>query len=219
MKASVLVGAAVLCVVSLSCRKAAPLPLAAVGTTASPFSRGDQLVLAAVRVGLPPAGEAPAGLPDGTSQGAMLLTKYCAQCHALPDPRAHSATDWPSVARRMWLRMDYLPDSFDVLRPTAEERYEILSYLTAHGLQVSDATLPAAPGRASFEVVCSRCHALADPRVHSPNDWDIVYARMVQNMERMGVALPTPDQGNEILMYLKAVSGKPGAKAAAPRSE
>lgn len=112
----------------------------------------------------------------------------------------------------MWLRMDYVADSFGVHKPTSGERYEMLQYLTTNALQVSGAVLPSGTGRESFEVVCSRCHALPDPRNHSPQDWEIVYARMVQNMERMAVALPSESQSNDIIFYLRSLG-----RSASPR--
>jgi cytochrome c5 len=177
----------------------------AAGPPAGPeLSRSDRLLLAAATIGLPPAGVAPGDLPEPASRGAQLVGKYCAQCHSLPTPTAHSATDWPSVARRMWLRMEWLPDSLRVQVPTNAERYETLQYLTGHALRVGGTTLPAGRGREAFEQICSRCHALPDPRVHSKVDWGVVYARMERNMERMKVAPPTGQQTEDILYYLQA---------------
>ncbi len=169
-------------------------------------SRSERLLLAAAEIALPPAGVQPADLPDPTSRGAQLEAKFCAQCHSLPAPTAHSATDWPGVARRMWLRMEWLPESLGVQVPAAAERYEILQYLAANALKVSGSVLPAGRGRETFALICSRCHALPDPRVHSPEDWAIVFARMERNMERMKVAPPTGSQPEEILAYLKSAS-------------
>jgi cytochrome c5 len=173
------------------------------------MSRGDRLVLAAVKIGLPPPGVSVADLPDPNSTGAQLLVGYCMQCHALPSPVMHSATDWPAVVRRMWLRMDYLPDSFNIRKPTASQRYELLSYLTIDALRVSGAVLPQGKGRESFELTCSRCHSLPDPRSHSTTDWDVVVARMIQNMERMGVRVPSQDEENDLLLYLHSVRPLP----------
>lgn len=170
------------------------------------LSRSDKLLLAAATIGLPPAGVAPGDLPEPTSRGARLLAAYCTQCHSLPAPTAHSATDWPSVARRMWLRMEWLPDSLGVKVPTNAERYEILQYLTVNALRVSGSELPAGRGREAFALICSRCHALPDPRVHSKADWGVVFARMERNMERMKVAPPTGQQTEEILEYLQTAS-------------
>jgi hypothetical protein len=167
------------------------------------LSRSDQLLLAAARIGLPPEGVAPGDLPEPNSPRAQLLVRYCAQCHALPAPTQHSATDWPGVARRMWLRMEWLPESLAVRVPTNAERYELLQYLTVNALKVSGSVLPEGRGREAFALICSRCHALPDPRVHSKADWAIVFARMERNMERMHVAPPTGQQAEDILSYLQ----------------
>jgi cytochrome c5 len=172
------------------------------------LSRPDQLLLAAAKVALPPAGLAPGDLPDPASREAQLVVTYCTQCHAMPAPSMHSATDWPSVARRMWLRMDWLPPSLGVKAPTSAERYTIMSYLLANALKVSGTTLPAGKGRDEFAMVCSQCHALPDPRVHSPGDWPIVYARMERNMERMQVKPPGGLTGTDIMLYLQSVASK-----------
>ena len=185
----------------------APRDAARTAAPAAQLSRSDKLLLAAATIGLPPAGVAPGDLPEPTSRGAQLVVKYCAQCHSLPAPSAHSATDWPSVARRMWLRMEWLPDSLGVRVPTSADRYEILQYLTGNALKVSGAVLPAGRGREAFALVCSRCHALPDPRVHSKADWAIVFARMERNMERMKVAPPTGQQTEDILYYLQNQTG------------
>src|SRR5262245_30785702 len=122
-----------------ACKKREPTVAASHETTsaAPTLSRTDRLLLAAVMVGLPPEGVQPADLPDPSNRGGHLTAKYCAQCHNLPAPSTHSATDWPSVARRMWLRMEWLPESLGVRVPTESERYEILKYLTVNSLKVS----------------------------------------------------------------------------------
>ncbi len=43
----------------------------------------------------------PGALPSPRSKGAILFTATCAQCHALPDPRQHTAQEWPQVVARM----------------------------------------------------------------------------------------------------------------------
>ena len=191
------------------CRSTKPAQEAAdAATTAAGLSQSDQLLLAAAKVALPPSGIAPGDLPDPQSQGAQVLVMYCSQCHALPVPTAHSATDWPSVARRMWLRMDFLPASLGVRVPTAADRYTVLTYLTTNALKISGSVLPAGRGRDEFATVCSQCHALPDPRVHSAQDWPTVYARMERNMERMQVKPPGGTVGTDILVYLQTVAGR-----------
>jgi cytochrome c5 len=191
------------------CRSTKPAQEATdVAATAAGLSQSDQLLLAAAKVALPPSGIAPGDLPDPQSQGAQVLVMYCSQCHALPVPTAHSATDWPSVARRMWLRMDFLPASLGVRVPTAADRYTVLTYLTTNALKISGSVLPAGRGRDEFATVCSQCHALPDPRVHSAQDWPTVYARMERNMERMQVKPPGGTVGTDILVYLQTVAGR-----------
>ena len=186
-----------------ACREAPRESATPPTASATQPSRTERLLIAAATIGLPPEGVAPGDLPEPTSRGATLVSKYCVQCHALPTPTAHSATDWPSVARRMWLRMEWLPDSLGVQVPTNAERYEILQYLTGNAMKVSGSVLPEGRGREAFSVICSRCHALPDPRVHSKADWPIVFARMERNMERMKVAPPTAQQAEDLLYYLQ----------------
>jgi cytochrome c5 len=88
--------------------------------------------------------------------------------------------------------------------PTMAERFGMLDYVTANALQVSAANLPPGAGRETFQLVCSRCHALPDPRVHSPADWPTVFARMERNMERMKVAPLARSQTSDILLYLQS---------------
>ncbi len=172
------------------------------------LSRTDELLLAAANVALPPPGVTAADLPEPASRGAQLVAQYCGQCHELPSPAMHSATDWPSVARRMWLRTEFLSPSLGVKVPTMGDRYVMLEYVTNNALKVSGAALPPGQGRESFAEVCSRCHALPDPRVHSAEDWPTVFARMERNMERMKVAPPVGTQTTDILLYLQSVASR-----------
>jgi cytochrome c5 len=210
MRSTMVIPIVVLSVLSAGgCRSSKPpAQPAAAPAGAGELSHADQLLLAAAKVALPPAGLAAGDLPDPTSRDAQLVITYCGQCHGLPSPMAHSATDWPSVARRMWLRMDWLPASLGVKTPTPAERGTILNYLMTNSLKVSGSVLPAGKGRDEFSVVCSQCHALPDPRVHSATDWPAVYARMERNMERMQVQAPGGQTSTDILLYLQTVAGK-----------
>ncbi len=195
----------------LGCRKEAPANTTSSnseGTKASWLNHQDELLLAAANVALPPPGVQAADLPDPNSKGAQLVVQYCGQCHNLPSPQMHSATDWPSIARRMWLRMELLPATLQVKVPTAAERFAILDYLNTNALKVSGSTLPAGPGREAFSQVCSRCHALPDPRTHSREDWPTVFARMERNMERMKVPPATREQATDLLLYLQMVASR-----------
>lgn len=203
---------ALVCLAPAACERPAEQPRRASetrpdsATVAS--SRSDTLLLASAKIALPPEGVTPADLPDPNSVGAGLLATYCAQCHALPTPTAHSATDWPGVVRRMWLRSDHLPEGFGIKVPEAGERIILMNYLTEFALVVSGGALPRGRGRDDFAKVCSQCHALPDPAAHSAQDWVAVFQRMSRNMGRMKVAPPTAEESQGILLYLQTVPGK-----------
>lgn len=175
-------------------------------STVSVSVASEQLFLASAKAALPPPGRTLADLPDSGSAGARLLVQYCTACHALPTPSMHSATDWPQVTRRMWLRVDRVARDYDVPNPSTAERLVLLPYLTDHALQVSETNLPARPGREVFTTTCSRCHALPDPKQHSAADWVTVVRRMSQHLEQMlGVTLSREDF-SQIVLYLEQVS-------------
>jgi cytochrome c553 len=190
----------------LACRPSTGSQPTSAGPPSSPASNTDALLLASAKIALPPAGIGPGDLPAPASREAGLMVQYCTQCHNLPSPAMHSATDWPRVLRRMWLRMDRLPPSMGIRTLDEGDRGGVLNYLMANGLMVSGAELPAGAGRQDFAVVCSRCHALPDIRNHSSRDWPAVFQRMERNMERMMVSLPTSDQTSKILLYLQDVA-------------
>lgn len=195
-------GTVVVVVSVAACRQTPPPPADSAATHG--LTQQDERLLAAANIALPPPGVTAADLPEPNSKAAQFIGQYCAQCHNLPTPAMHSATDWPSIVRRMWLRMEWLPPTLGVKVPTMAERFAMLDYVTANALKVSAANLPPGPGRETFQLVCSRCHALPDPRVHSPADWPAVFSRMQQNMERMKVAPLTRSETSDILLYLQS---------------
>lgn len=166
----------------------------------------DDLLLAASRVALPPGGIGLADLPEADSPGAGHLAQYCTACHALPHPQSHSATDWPSVVRRMWLRMDRIDPAFNVPIPNGAERLVMAEYLVENALKVRASELPVGNGRELFVSTCSRCHELADPSQHSPGDWVAVVRRMAGHMDEMLGDFLEPSDLQEIALYLQSVS-------------
>jgi cytochrome c5 len=177
-----------------------------VGSVSPPVRDVDALLLAAARVALPPPVDPAAALPEPESEGAQLVQRYCTACHAAPTPAIHSATDWPRVARRMWLRMDGLPAGFAIERPTSAERTVVLRYLSRHALRTSGAALPEGEGRNAFVEVCGRCHELPDVRTHAAEDWGAVVARMQERMVSMLGAGMRADEQSSILAYLVAAA-------------
>ncbi len=169
-------------------------------------SAAEDLILAAARIGLPPPGMGPSDLPDPDSEGAQYLRQYCTACHALPSPGAHSATEWPSYMRRMWMRLDGLDPKYNVPVPPSGERVVLMRYLLENALEVSRADLPAGQGRQLFMAECSRCHELPNPRQHSAEDWPAVVIRMRQHSVQMLRRSPPQSEVQEVILYLERAS-------------
>jgi TolA-binding protein len=66
-------------------------------------------------------------LPEPTSQGARLVSTYCVQCHAEPQPSLHTAGVWSSATQRMRAHMS--GGLQDIKIPTEQEMSTILSYM------------------------------------------------------------------------------------------
>ncbi len=47
----------------------------------------------------------PKQYPDLKSQPGQIFSIACSQCHALPDPKRHTALEWPQVVERMQRNM------------------------------------------------------------------------------------------------------------------
>ena len=47
-------------------------------------------------------------LPGMNSSGTESFRVACGQCHALPDPRMHTAKEWPAVVSRMLKNMEWM---------------------------------------------------------------------------------------------------------------
>jgi cytochrome c5 len=191
---------------ALGCQGQPPADSTVTMAAAETISAADQLILASAKVALPPAGILREDLPDPQSGGAQFLQEYCSTCHALPSPTMHSATDWPGVVRRMWLRLDLLDPQFAIPKPELGERIAMLDYLTQNALKVNHDNLLDAPGREFFEATCGQCHELPDPRQHSSQDWFVVVRRMNQHMrDILGRELSNPEI-EQVTRYLTAAS-------------
>jgi cytochrome c5 len=67
----------------------------------------------------------PESLPAGQAAGAAAFRATCSQCHALPDPRSHTAAEWPAVVEKMRANMRLMRKKI----PGPEQEKEILSFL------------------------------------------------------------------------------------------
>ncbi|MFZ5615273.1 MAG: hypothetical protein ACOY4L_10705 [Pseudomonadota bacterium] len=149
-----------------------------------------------------PPGIDPALLPEPHSAGARILEYYCTQCHNLPGPGMHTATEWPRVLGRMNMRMQMMGDGMmggmmGVAAPNRVELDILLDDLQKHAQKPIDAAeypdLNAPAGQA-FGTACVQCHALPDPRQHTGQEWPaVVRARGDDGQGRPG---PDDDGGD-----------------------
>ena len=159
--------------------------------------------------GILPPGIKPEDLPDRESPGAKLTTTYCSQCHNLPSPLMHSAEEWPPVAGRMIARERMMEGRFGmrgIKAPSSHEEEVLLEYLKSHAMKaLAPGTVPTpdSPNASLFQQVCSRCHALPDPKLHTAAEWPGVVERMRKNMEIMGKTTITDQQRDGLLEYLR----------------
>ncbi len=156
---------------------------------------------------LVPPGVNPQDLPDPTSKGAQLLVYYCTACHNLPSPSMHSAPEWPIITDRMFRRMSRMSGGMmmNIEMPSPEEQRIIVSYLESHGMKsVSPGTLPSpeSKGAVFFKEFCSQCHALPDPKLHTPNEWAAVVEKMRGHMQAMNKKVIPEGEKKEVLSYL-----------------
>ncbi len=70
----------------------------------------------------------PGTLTDLNSPQGTLFAQTCGQCHALPDPRQHRASEWPRTVLRMQRNMQLA----GVEAPERSTLDEIIDYLQRH---------------------------------------------------------------------------------------
>ena len=156
-----------------------------------------------------PPGTRPEDLSSPDSPGAKLLVRYCSRCHNLPSPAMHSAEEWPRIADRMFHRMSMMSGMMGMMMnvesPTPEEQQIIVAYLKAHALKsISPNALPSPEtrGAALFRDLCSQCHSLPDPKLHTDEEWPGIVERMQANMRSMRKKALTENEKKEIVGYL-----------------
>ena len=72
-------------------------------------------------------------LPEADSAGAKLVSTYCVQCHAAPQPTLHTAKDWASVTQRMHIRME--SGWRGIKTPSDAELQTIVAYMQKNARQ------------------------------------------------------------------------------------
>jgi cytochrome c5 len=77
----------------------------------------------------------PRKYPDVDSPAAQSFRLACEQCHVLPDPRRHTAGEWPAVVARMERNMQWMNRVVGSQRDPREPQLridEIVRYLQRH---------------------------------------------------------------------------------------
>jgi cytochrome c5 len=169
---------------------------------------------------LPPTFHA-AQLPEPGSAGAVLVQRYCVQCHNLPNPAMHHAAKWPGIVERMVLRMQGRGNlgtlmaemMAGVKAPSETETATLVAYLRKYAQAPLDPQRYPEVNRPSgeaFRLACNQCHVLPDPRRHTAAEWRAVVARMQENMlwmNRVVGSKPIPGEPqlriDEILAFLQ----------------
>lgn len=70
----------------------------------------------------------PEQLPDRESPAAQAFQTTCSQCHALPDPKQHTAQEWPATVERMTQNMRNMGKTV----PDKATLDQIIAYLSDH---------------------------------------------------------------------------------------
>ena len=164
---------------------------------------------------------AAADLPAPGSAGAQLLQRFCSQCHNLPAPSLHTATEWPAVLQRMagYMREDsggMMMHRVEV--PDAAEMTVLEDYLRDHARQAPAAGAAGGELPKAFATFCAECHAPPDPGQHSPGEWPAVVKRMEGYMAAQGKPAPSPAELQSILAYLEGNSHAPASAPAGGRT-
>jgi hypothetical protein len=159
-------------------------------------------------------GVKPRDLPAPNSEGARLTARYCMECHRLASPSMHTASEWRTVADRMFRRMAAASQRgmmrMSVSVPSTRQKRLIVDYLQAYALRsISPGALgsPTSPGASAFRNSCSECHALPDPKLHGARDWPAIVRKMQSYAKQLGKKRITSRQAREVERFLERRAG------------
>lgn len=179
-------------------------------------------MVSSIGSGLPPSNYGVKDLPEPEARGAKLLEAYCVQCHHMPAPQMHSATEWPILMRRMMMRAQTLHDRMggpmtkgllgqyllsgmaSAQIPSAEDVDSLTVYLQRHAMPV--ASLDELREDRDFDLFvarCGLCHEPPAPAAHTVEEWPAVVARMRANMALMDVGPMADQDATRIIAYLQ----------------
>ena len=148
-------------------------------------------------------------IPEAGGREAGLYNEACAFCHDLPDPASHDEMEWAFVVNRMEeLIIELKEREKRVLVPWDEGiRKGIVDYLARHAFEGMDpGALPNSPekGAKLFKEVCSTCHTLPDPSMHSLDVWEYVVSKMQHFQQDMGLPVMTEGEVLALMEYIEA---------------
>ncbi len=98
-----------------------------------------------------------------------------------------------------------------VRAPSASESATLLRYLKDFSMRPATAAELATgdpADRGVFQAVCSQCHVLPSPTLHSPRGWAAVVARMQGNMRLMNKRVVGEKEREAIIRYLEQAAAK-----------
>lgn len=96
----------------------------------APSSEQQEIIVSYLQAhALKPLG--PNEIPSPGSPGAAEFKSACSQCHGLPDPKLHTADEWPAVLTRMQFNMRSMGKQVI----SDKEKNEIAAYLSEHAKQ------------------------------------------------------------------------------------
>ncbi len=166
---------------------------------------------------MPKTGVDPKNLPEANSDAAKTYSKFCSQCHALPSPQRNSAENWKTLVNRMDSRTRIMSrigggmmGRGRVKAMSSSEKKRVIAYLQKHGLKTLDKSTISStdtPEFKTFERVCSQCHDLPDPSLHTKSDWSQVVRKMKNNMKEMEMSQPSVEEEKLLLKFLQDAAG------------
>jgi cytochrome c5 len=155
-------------------------------------------------------------LPEPGSAGALVLQRYCTQCHYLTGPGRHTREEWTDVLRRMDALMGishfYRGLLGKVAMPDATEKAALRAYLDRHALKALPPPAPNTPvlgAERAWRALCGDCHAAPDPRAYPQAAWPALLARMEARRGVMARQPLTGAQKAAVEDYLAAAWGRP----------
>src|SRR5207244_3711940 len=116
---------------------------------------------------------------------------------------------WQCVGKS--LRLDDWPQHMGVVQDVMRRSPLILLLTLLVGGIGCNASLPEpeSPAAHLYQQRCSGCHRLYAPSVLTPAMWQLIVARMEQELQRRGLPPLQPEERQAILDYLQKYSNKP----------